>query len=138
MRLLAHKLIACVLLLAILFAGLSCACAYDEQGDSFSSQAGVAACHHSQDDSDHDQDDQNRPDSESCKCVAHMVYLNNHGGTPDLRPATMASWTYFVDPMFLSPALTVQPINGHFTPMALSHLHRASTTLLYQHCALII
>jgi hypothetical protein len=150
MSLFAHKLVACLVLFAVALTGVVCACDHGVDDACAKSSVATSPCHHAPgavdahqaNDPNHDQDhdpghDQDQHDG--CTCATTIVSApGDQAGGPSLRPALVAQWDFAAVtaplPLALGPALV------HSEPflVALPHLHRAATSLLRQHCALII
>jgi hypothetical protein len=143
MEFLTQKLIACVTLLAMLFASVACACDDGDHAGIAADQAQAIACRHHEDGpGEPDRDtghDQHHHESDACGCQSQIVYVNSHGATPDLRPAALAAWHHVVPalPTLLTQGF-VEPSTSHSFPAAIPPPFRPDTSLLRQHCALII
>jgi hypothetical protein len=150
MSLLTHKLIACFVTLAIALTGVVCACDHGADESCDVPSVATSACHHGTGevdahqahDQNHDQDhdpghDQDHHDG--CTCATTIVSApSDLASGPSLRPALVAHWDFAAVTAPLPRALGPALVHSEPFMVALPHLHQAATSLLRQHCALII
>jgi hypothetical protein len=144
MSLLTYKLVACLVVFAVAITGVVCACDHGADESCDVSSVATSPCHHGTGEADahqandegHNHDPgQDQDHHDGCTCGTTIVSApSNQAVAPSLRPALVAHWVTAPLPLALGPTLV------HFETftVAVPHLHRAATSLLRQHCALII
>ena len=125
------RLLACVLVVAFLATSLRCTCA-DGADDA---ARPLAACAAEGCPQDLDHGAHHAPDT--CRCVAHMRYLSDSAGTPDLAVATAALPSGAALPE-VGAAASVGLGAGSLPRRALTPWRPERTSLLRQHCALTV
>jgi hypothetical protein len=134
MVLIAHKFIACLTLLAMLWVNSNCVCAETRKACPAETDAHSAGSNHEGHDGDHDQEH----DHGGCQCVTNVINLSDNGPTLDLKLTSgPPAWVFF-DAHFVQNLTAASQTGGSRAPALSLHPPSAETTLLRLHCALIV
>jgi hypothetical protein len=131
-----YKIMVLVMTLVIAFTGVACGCDHgDEEGPDLTTAEVV--CHHGESaPSDHHDRDEH---DDGCSCATTMLLATvDHVGSPNLRPTMLVSMDFMCNFSYLDAAAPFLPVNSCGIPAASTCRHRDGTSLLRQHCALII
>lgn len=132
MYLLAHKLMASIVLVGLFLASTVCPCAGDEQVTSASNAMSAPDLCGDEHGGDHDQD---HPDHGTCQCITDFVYVTDHAPAPDLQPVMLLASFSDLPPQ--SVLFRLQFLGRGISTFTI-YPPSAVTTLLRLHCALMV